>query len=108
VTGYGAYLHGEAVAVGLAAAARLSQKLGHVTAAEVARVEAAIAAHALPTRLREPLALRELFGAMARDKKVRAGVLRFVILKKIGEAATCDDVPVALVEASFREVGAVG
>lgn len=106
VAGYGEYLHGEAVAIGLCAAARLSQKLGYVDAGDVARIEAVVAAHALPTRLRAPLALSALFAAMARDKKVRHGALRFVVLKKIGEAATQDDVPVALAEESFREVGA--
>ena len=106
VAGYGAYLHGEAVGIGLCAAARLSEKLGHLPSADVARIEGVVAAHALPTRLHEPLAVRELFAAMARDKKVRAGLPRFVLLKKIGEAVTCDDVPVALAETSFREVGA--
>src|SRR6185436_13759309 len=51
VTGYGAYLHGEAVAIGLCAAVRLSQKLGYITAIDVGRVESTVAAHALPTRL---------------------------------------------------------
>ncbi len=106
VTGYGAYLHGEAVAVGLAAAARLSWKLGYIGEAGVARVEAVVAAHGLPTRLREPLALGPLTAAMARDKKVRAGGLRFVVLKALGEAATQGDIEPALAEAAFREVGA--
>lgn len=104
--GYGEYLHGEAVSIGLCAAARLSQKLGAVTAAEVARIERVVAAHALPVRLRAPLAYSDLQAAMTRDKKVRAGGLRFVVLKKLGEAATQGDVAPALVEASFREVGA--
>jgi 3-dehydroquinate synthase len=104
--GYGEYLHGEAVAIGLCAAARLSQKLDAISGAEVARVERVVAAHALPTRLRVPLEFSALHGAMTRDKKVRAGGLRFVVLKKIGEAATQGDVPPALVEAAFREVGA--
>jgi 3-dehydroquinate synthase len=108
VTGYGAYLHGEAVAIGLCAAARLSQKLDYITSADVSRTEAVIAAHQLPIRLRSPLALKDLFAAMARDKKVRAGLPRFVVLKKLGEAATQDGVPPALVESSFLEVGAVG
>jgi len=108
VTGYGTYLHGEAVAIGLCAAARLSEKLGEITSVEVARIEAVVVAHALPTRLRAPLAMRDLFAAMARDKKSRAGLPRFVILKKIGEAATRDDVPPAFAEAAFREVGASG
>ena len=107
VTGYGAYLHGEAVAIGLCAAARLSQKLGYIDAAEVARVDAVVAAHALPTRLREPLPLAPLMAAMARDKKVRAGGLRFVVLKSLGDSATQGGIDPALAEASFREVGAV-
>ncbi len=44
--------------------------------------------------------------AMARDKKIRAGLPRFVVLKKIGSAVTQDNVPPSLVEESFREVGA--
>ena len=107
VTGYGAYLHGEAVAVGLCAAARLSQKLGYIDASGVARVEAVTAAHALPIRLREPLPLAPLVAAMARDKKVRAGGLRFVVLRSLGESATQGGVDPALAESAFREVGAV-
>ena len=107
VTGYGVYLHGEAVAIGLAAAARLSQKLGYLDAGAEARVEAVVKAHGLPVRLREPLPLPGLMMAMARDKKVRAGALRFVVLKSLGEAATQDGIDTALAEQSFREVGAV-
>jgi len=107
VTGYGNYLHGEAVAVGMCAAARLSQRLGYLTEAEVARVDAVVVAHRLPARLREPLAYADLHAAMARDKKVRAGTLRFVVLKSLGEAATQGGIDPAPVEASFRAVGAV-
>ncbi len=108
VAGYGSYLHGEAVGIGICAAARLSQKLDYITAGDVARIERVVGAHALPTRLRAPLAYRELLAAMNRDKKVRAGSLRFVVLKGVGEAATQANVPAPLVEASFREVGAGG
>jgi 3-dehydroquinate synthase len=106
VAGYGAYLHGEAVAIGLCAAARLSQKLGYIAADDVARVERVVTAHGLPQRLREPLPFPALQAAMMRDKKVRAGGLRFIVLKRVGEAATQADVPAAAAEASFREVGA--
>ena len=106
-TAYGAYLHGEAVAVGLVAAARLSEKLGCLPAADVRRIEAVITAHGLPTRLGAPLPLVKLLGAMGRDKKVRAGEQRFVILKAIGTAAVQGGIDPALVETSFREIGAV-
>ena len=94
------------MAIGLCAAARLSQKLGYISAGDVARVEHVVSAHALPTRLRGWLEFDDLQAAMARDKKVRAGGLRFVVLKRLGEAATQAGVPSELVEAAFREVGA--
>jgi 3-dehydroquinate synthase len=106
VAGYGAYLHGEAVSVGLCAAARLSQKLGYLGASEVDRVDRVLAAHALPTRLRAPLPFAELKAAMGRDKKVRAGALRFVVLKRLGEAGTREGVDPSLAEACFRDLGA--
>jgi 3-dehydroquinate synthase len=105
VAGYGAYLHGEAVAVGLCAAARLSRRLGMIGDPDVARVEAALAAHALPTRLRDPLPIGDLMAAMARDKKTRAGLPRFVLLRFLGDAVVRADVPSDAVEASWREVG---
>ncbi|AHF93075.1 3-dehydroquinate synthase [Opitutaceae bacterium TAV5] len=106
VTGYGAYLHGEAVAIGLCAAARLSRHLGYLDDAAVARVEKVVDAHALPVRLREPLPVDALAAAMARDKKVRAGALRFVVLRALGTAATQGDIDPVLAGTSFVEVGA--
>jgi len=106
VAGYGQYLHGEAVAIGLCAAARMSQKLGYIGDSEVTRVERVIAAHGLPTRLRVALSYSDLHAAMTRDKKVRAGGLRFVVLKRLGEAATQSGIAPEVVESSFRAVGA--
>lgn len=105
--GYGEYLHGEAVAIGLCAAARLSLKLGFMVPGDLARIESVLAAHALPVRLRAPLPVGTLMAAAASDKKVRGGLPRFVVMKKIGEAATQDGVTAAVAEACFREVGAV-
>jgi len=107
VTGYGTYLHGEAVAVGLVAAARLSHRLGNLTAAEAVRIEQTVALHALPARLRAELPLAALMTSMQHDKKVRAGQLRFVVLKRLGQAATQSGVDSSLVEAVWRELGAV-
>ena len=107
VTAYTKYLHGEAVAVGLVAAARLSAKLGALPAADVVRVEQTVAAHALPVRLNSALKLDALLEAMQHDKKVRTGKLRFVTLNRLGEAATRSDVDPTVVEAVWRELGAV-
>jgi 3-dehydroquinate synthase len=105
VAGYGTYLHGEAIAIGLCAAAHLSSHLGHLTAADAARVGPVLAAHNLPTRLATPLSFGLLREAMLRDKKVRSGGLRFVVMKKIGEADTADDVSAELIEESFKAIG---
>jgi 3-dehydroquinate synthase len=106
VAGYGTYLHGEAVAIGLCAAARLSHDLGLIPAADVARIDRVVAAHRLPVRLNTPLPLPALQAAMARDKKVRAGVLRFVVLNAVGNAAVRADVSPEAAAQAFREVGA--
>jgi 3-dehydroquinate synthase len=106
VAGYGTYLHGEAVAIGLCAAARLSRDLGLIPAADVTRIDRVVAAHRLPVRLHTPLPLSALQAAMARDKKVRAGVLRFVVLNALGTATVRADVPPESAAAAFREVGA--
>jgi len=107
VTGYTTYLHGEGVAIGLAGAARLSQKLGLLTAQDIARVEHTVAAHNLPVRLRGPLPLVDLQTATTRDKKNRADGARFVILNALGQAATRSGIAPATVEAVWRELGAV-
>ena len=91
--GYGTYLHGEAVAIGLVMAARLSAELKHCTAAQAEQVEVTLKLHALPTALRSPLPLEPMLAAMRRDKKVRGGKLRFVLQDGIGAASTADTVP---------------
>jgi len=106
VAGYGAYLHGEAVAVGLCLAAALSRDLGMLAAADAAAAEAAVAAQGLPTRLRAPLAADDLLAAMRLDKKGRAGRVRFVLLRRLGEAATVDGVEEARVRAALAAAGA--
>ncbi len=105
--GYGTYLHGEAVAIGLVMAARLSADLGRCTAAEATAVAATVRAHDLPDRLRAPLPLAPMLAAMKRDKKVRAGKLRFVLLQGVGTAVTADDVPEDRAVAAFVAGGAV-
>ncbi len=95
------------VAIGLVAAVRLSQTLGLLDNPAGRRIEIVLTAHALPVRLAEPLALAALMAALARDKKVRAGTPRFVVLPRLGEAVTCNGVAPAAVEAVFRDIGAV-
>ncbi|MCR5184393.1 MAG: 3-dehydroquinate synthase [Opitutales bacterium] len=107
VAGYGSYLHGEAVAVGLMGAARLSEQLGFVPDKSVSpRVEALLAKYKLPSRLRKALPVEALAAAMASDKKVSAGTLKFVLLRSLGNAFTTRDVPAETVKNIWRELGA--
>ncbi len=106
VAGYSVYLHGEAVAVGLAAATRLSHRLGLLEKTAIHRVDSILSAHSLPTRLREPIALNDLMTAMSSDKKVRVGRLRFVVMTALGTAETRGDIDVATVQEIWREAGA--
>ena len=105
VAGYGTYLHGEAVAIGLVGATGLSVELGLVAAAEQTRVERVLEKHGLPIRLRSTLSTADLIRAMQRDKKVRAGLPRFIVLRAMGEADTADGVDVDLVAKTWRQLG---
>ncbi|WBV43937.1 3-dehydroquinate synthase [Pseudoroseomonas cervicalis] len=107
----GSLLHGEGVAIGLGLAARLSAMLGLCDAELPARVEAHIASVGLPARLSHlprRFTLAALMNRMRKDKKVRDGALRFVLLRGPGQAFTKDDVDPAMVEALLRAEGAIG
>jgi len=90
--GYGAWLHGEAVAAGMLIAARLSQRLGWLSGDAVARLRALLTAAGLPAEAPEAIEARRYLDLMAVDKKVQAGKLRLVLLKGIGEAVLADAV----------------
>lgn len=107
VAGYGTYLHGEAVAIGLVLACRLSHQLGMVDEAVAARTEEVLRKYRLPVALRQPLDVDELLTAASKDKKVRAGRLRYVALEAVGKAVTVEDVDEAVVRDLWRTVGAV-
>jgi 3-dehydroquinate synthase len=85
LTGYGQWLHGEAVGCGLCLAADLSRRLQLIDQRDVARIERAVGAARLPTRI-PGLARRAAIEAMRGDKKAEAGEIRFVLLEGIGRA----------------------
>ncbi|MFC2056651.1 3-dehydroquinate synthase [Chloroflexota bacterium] len=89
--------HGEAVAIGMLAAARISNKLDILDNNEVKRLEEVIARTGLPTQI-PTLQLERLAQAMKHDKKILQGKIRFVLPKKIGEVFITDEVSPSLVE----------
>jgi 3-dehydroquinate synthase len=86
VAGYGEYLHGEAVSIGLICALRLSRMSGYCSDADEKILESLLQSYALPVKLRFDLCTQALMNAMQSDKKVKAGKIRFVVLKEIGDA----------------------
>jgi 3-dehydroquinate synthase len=97
VGGYGGLLHGEAVAVGMGCAARLAAKLGRVDGQFVNRQTALLTAFGLPTVPKGEWRADDLIAVMHRDKKAKAGRMRFVLPARIGEVQLLDDVPESLV-----------
>ncbi|MCK9488911.1 MAG: 3-dehydroquinate synthase [Xanthomonadales bacterium] len=85
-TGYGRYLHGEAVAIGMLQAARLSQKLALAPAEDGRRLERLLASLGLPTRAEPVLAPETILQHMRLDKKATAAGLRLVLWRGIGQA----------------------
>jgi 3-dehydroquinate synthase len=84
-TGYGSWLHGEAIAAGMVMAAELSRDLGLIGKPDVARVRNLVKKAGLPVT-GPALAPQQLMELMALDKKVAQGKLRFVLLEGIGRA----------------------
>ena len=108
-----ALLHGEAVAFGMALAARLSAARGLCPTGDCERVTRHLAACGLPTSFaRLPQytwSSAKLIEHMTRDKKVRDGRIGFVLTRGIGSAFTARDVPVADVAALLdREIAGPG
>ncbi|HSB95280.1 MAG TPA: 3-dehydroquinate synthase [Spongiibacteraceae bacterium] len=97
--GYGEWLHGEAVAVGMAMAADLSARLGWLTTREVDDVRSLLTRAGLPIVPPNDMAVEQFLALMAVDKKVLDGQLRLVLLKAIGEAVVTTDFPLATLQA---------
>jgi 3-dehydroquinate synthase len=100
VAGYGTLLHGEAVSIGMVCAARLSQRVCGLAAADALRQETLLAALGLPTQV-PALDRPSLLAAMTRDKKVEHGRLRFVLADRIGRVRLVDGIEPANVEAAW-------
>jgi 3-dehydroquinate synthase len=102
VTGYGSLLHGEAVAIGMVAAARLSRRLGARAPDLVQRQQQLLAALGLPTTVPN-VDHQALLNAMQHDKKVEHGRLRFVLAKRIGQVEVVEGVAPEDVRAALAE-----
>jgi len=99
ISHYGKYLHGEAIAIGQVAAAKISARLMGLSPEEVRRVESLFLRAGLPTKLKLTASQkRKLVAAMKLDKKVSAGEITFVLAKRIGQVEYGKRVPAAVLE----------
>jgi 3-dehydroquinate synthetase len=96
--GFGEWLHGEAVACGMAMAAELSAALGMLPQSDADRLIRLIDRAGLPTR-GPALGVERYLELMRHDKKSEGGVMRYVLLDRLGHAVsrTADDALVAAV-----------
>lgn len=103
VSGYGKYLHGEAVAIGMMAAAGIAEKLGMLDREFVDRQRAVLQRYNLPVSV-SGVTVDAIIAATKSDKKSRGGTIRWVLLEGPGKAVTRRDVPEEIVRASVAEV----
>lgn len=97
--------HGEAVSIGMVAAARIAAELGRCDPSLPGRIEAALTVWGLPVRC-PPFDAGAIWQAMTHDKKRQGHALRWVLPRAIGEIEIADDVPPHLVQSLLRDLGA--
>ncbi|MEZ6099080.1 MAG: 3-dehydroquinate synthase [Pirellulaceae bacterium] len=100
ITGYGSWLHGEAIAVGMLCASRLAESLGRVDSDITKRQEKLLKNLGLPTQLPQ-VDLDAMIQAMQFDKKMDQGNLRFILPDRMGAVSSVGDVPVEHVRAAM-------
>jgi len=101
--GYGAWLHGEAVATGMLMAADLSRRSGWLSDADVARVGHLLEQAGLPVNPPAGLSRERYLELMRIDKKVLGGRIRLVLLRSIGEAFVSGDYGSGLLDETLSE-----
>jgi len=91
-TNYERWLHGEAVAIGLYCAARLSHQLGYLSQTDVLLIDNLLELAGLPRRIPSDVSLIAIYELMYQDKKVLQNKLRFVLIKTFGDCYVDADV----------------
>lgn len=99
--GYGRFLHGEAVSLGIAAALDLSVDRAGLPIDQAKMVLKSLSAFGLPVKMPHDIPTQALMKAFGKDKKFEAGAIRFVLTKSLGSAfvskeVTEDDVRIAI------------
>lgn len=101
--GYGQWLHGEAVALGMLMAADLSHRMGMLDAKDIQRVAKILDAANLPVDRVSGVSAKQLRQLMSVDKKVLSGKLRLILYLSLGDAQIIENVPEALIMESLAK-----
>ena len=104
VAGYGTLLHGEAVALGMIAAAHISARCAGLPAEDLAEIEAAVRQFDLPTKLPSELSRRRILEAIFADKKFVDGKIRFVVTPRLGTAVLADNITIKDLEFGLEAI----
>jgi 3-dehydroquinate synthase len=97
-TGYKKYLHGEAISIGMVAAAKIAVRLGILKSQEAERIKELVGMYNLPCTVPDDLNVDDVISAMRVDKKAKAGRLNFVLPEAIGAVRIEEDVDRKLIK----------
>jgi 3-dehydroquinate synthase len=101
-SGYGNWLHGETVAMGMVMAADLSRKLGWIDLAVAQRIRTVLEEnYGMPVLPPANISVEQYVDLMLSDKKAESGKIRFVLLKAIGKGAVDGDIEPSLLESTL-------
>jgi 3-dehydroquinate synthase len=99
-----AITHGEGVALGMIAAARISEKLKYLDSSETKRIEALILEAGLPVKIPKDLDSDKIIARLKTDKKKKGDIIHFVLLKKIGMPFIDGDIDPKIIAAVIEEM----
>jgi len=107
-TGYGSWLHGEAVATGMLMAADLSWRMGMLPVETVSGLRQLLETAGLPVIPPDSIDVEQYLSLMSRDKKASQGEIRFILLESLGKAIITADVDSGLLKQTLAARGALG
>lgn len=103
-TEYKRYLHGEAIAIGIAAASYVTLQHDYITKTEFENIINLLQQFQLPVKLFEPIDAAVLKSYMAQDKKIVNSTMKLILLKQIGEAIITEHCPETLLDAGLKYI----
>ncbi len=103
--GYRNYLHGEAISIGMHVAGRLSEKLSGLSFKDRFRLDLLLLQAGLPSRVKKSISRQRLLEFLSRDKKSKDGIIRFVLLKKLGNAVSGQSISPSVLDAALKPYG---